>query len=851
MSKSNPHLFKKTLLAIAVTTILSACGGGGSDNNDDTGGVTTIDATISGTAAKGIIINGNVVADELNADKSVKNANVGSATTDSDGKYTLELNDTYTGGPIKVTVSAGSSTTMVCDATSGCGTRTDDVTDANGNTTIDFGEQYKPSSLTMSALLPEAADGETISVQITPFTNMAAERALNQATLDASAINNANSEVSNLLGGIDILSTPPVDITDPASLNQASASAQVYAALTASIAELAPDDANGQPDIEQAMTTLSDDFADGTMPASDAADSDDVISMDEIVSAATGALDEVNASDTSGVLAELSDDVANAGEDGNIDPQPSSNAGDTNVAKAKAFLADLRTWGVTVGGQIDAPSAAFENQIEMADMAANMIQNDGAGDAIALGAMALVEYFQGTLTTLTDFSDAAGVSPFSGGTLSKTTNASGAVEYSITSAVVSVNGDSVNLDMTLVLPADGATGNVISFGVKSIISEGDPSKLVVNAGTIDVTLGADYSIDYDALNAGTAADPSAPNKVVFNFDFAATQKKTLDTDGVTVITASDPVSFAGTLSATIFPYVDSMGDVIDAVPGSFNATGAISNTSGDSYNVALSASIPNAATTTPVNTPMSTGSSYASNNGGEHLINWTYTDGGNSFNYTAPYFTYSASYTAPTDPTSQAEVAITEIYSDGIPSSYTAMTNAANLSEFLLTNFRPDDFTYSFGVEGQGYYARSFSFPDYSKDGFVEFTLEEPEVIFFDAENPLMGTMGMQFTAQFDGLPEASVSITGNATGFEKGNMTVAISFGNRSLNFSANNEAATGAQGTMTITNQDGVSMVVNGSEAAETLSVTINDVAVATISELANGSVRVDYIDGTFEIF
>jgi hypothetical protein len=680
---------------------------------------------------------------------------------------------------------------------------------------------------------------------------MAAERALTQTTLDATAIEAANSEVSNLLGGIDILATQPIDITDPNSLGQATASEQVYAALNASIAELAPDDSNGQPNIGQALDTLADNFADGTMAASDTADDDNVIALGEIVEGANAVLQEVDATDTSGVLADLAQDVAAAG-DGDVDPQASENAGDTNVAKAKAFLADLRTWGVTIGGQIDAPSVAFDNQIEMSDQAMNMMQNDPAGEAIELGVMALAEYFQDNTLTLTDFTDATGATPFSAGSFATATTAQG-VEYSISDATVSVGNESVTLSITLLLPADGQVGTEISFGVKSISSEGSSSKLVVSSGTVKVTLESDYTIDYAGLEAGTTAAPVAPTQLELDFNLAATQKKTVDASGALVV-AADPVTFSGDLTATVYPYSTANGEVIDGIPGSFQASGNVSNTTGDSYDMTITASIPNAANMQPVNNVLEMGSTYFDNNNGDRLVSWT--KDGNTFSYQSPYVDYSATYTPGTNgDMATVSYTLNYHYDDGYNSNFSDSYSVglASVDEFVAQNFNSYDGQNHFWIDGQGEYApTTFTPPDFTQPGYVEYVISEPDVVFFDADNPIMGNIGVQFTAQFDGLPAASVSITANATGFEKGNATVVISFDNRSLSFTANNESASGAVGSLTITNQDGVALTVNGSEGNDTADVTINGVTVASVTGLeGSGSIRVDYIDGTFEIF
>jgi len=123
--------------------------------------------TLGGTAAKGIISLGNVVAEELKADGTVL-TQVGSATTGADGRYSLTVSSAYLGGPIKVTVSADENTQMKCDVVEGCGARVDGLEDILNPTVVDFGEWYKPGDLNMMALVAEAAANHTVKVNITP-----------------------------------------------------------------------------------------------------------------------------------------------------------------------------------------------------------------------------------------------------------------------------------------------------------------------------------------------------------------------------------------------------------------------------------------------------------------------------------------------------------------------------------------------------------------------------------------------------------------------------------------------------------------------------------------------------------
>ena len=863
--------FSKTLLALSITAALSACGSSSSDDPTETPPpVTTIEATLAGTAAKGIIISGVVTASELDSSGNVLRV-VGTATTDANGRYTMDLNDSYEGGPIVIEVTNDASTTMVCDVVSGCGTaQAGDPLDEDASGTIDFGEQYKPGSLSMTALLPDAEDGESIEVQVTPFTHMAAENALSNATLDTTIIETANALVSNLLGGIDILRTEPVDITDAASVAAADASAVVYAALGASIAELAPEDANGQPDLDAALATLAEEFANGTMSAADdsvdgSPEDDANVSLQEIIQGAGTALAETGSTDTSGVLADLEGDVDDAiAGTGEVTPDTPVNVGDTDVAKAKSFVADLRTWGVTIGSEIESPSMAFENQIDMSLMAEDMIQNDGTGDAIGFGVMAIMENLSGNLQTLTSFEDFDGTTPFSAGTLSMASTADG-VEYSITGGELSIDGEDITLDMTVLVPADGA-GTVITLGVKNIEAEGDSSILTVGNGTIDVTLSAAYTVSFADLQAGTADEPSAPVEMGFNFDFTATQKKTVDASGM-LVDATDPVTFSGDLEATLYPYTvevteqgETFFEILEVVPGSFTATGTVGNGNNDSYEITVSASVTDADTLEPVNQVLELDSTYAANNADAHLISWSYS--GDTFTYESPYSTFTAVYTSADLP-----VEITHSYDYGWgytgTDTYSDFGSYTSIQDFVV-GYSGNFISYSnwHWVDGQGDYA-SYQDPwsqDYSVDGFITFNLEEPDVVFFDADNPALGNVGVQFTAQFAGLPAATVSFTGNATAFEAGNATATISYDNRQLVFSASNDSPADLpleQGSLEITNQDGVTLTFTGQNLNdgivdnETVEITINSKAVATVEGLENGSTKVTYIDGTFEIF
>ncbi|MBC8212080.1 MAG: hypothetical protein H8E21_13550 [Gammaproteobacteria bacterium] len=858
--------FKQSLLAFSIATVLTACGGGSDSPSSTTGGDPGVSGVqMSGTAAKGIIIGGIVVASEIDS-AGIALREVGRATTGNDGSYSLSLGSNYQGGPIIIEVTRDADTRMVCDAVAGCGTRpliSDGITDNSNPLTVEFGEEFKPSQLFMKAILAEATNGETLEVQITPYTHMAAERALNNPSSDLNAIktaiNNANSAVSQLLGGIDILRTKPVDITKSVSISAATPTAIAYAAMNAAIAQLALI-VNGEPDIEAALLTLAGNFKTaGSLDATDDIGDDNKIALQEIINKAEDSLTKTGSIDTSGTLNDLKTVVTTAvsSSGGVVTPTASTSAGDSDVKKAKAFLADLRTWGVTLDSQLSTPVSAFQTQIDLADRAAALIQNDRTGEAVGLGALAIESFFLGQITSLTEFVDTTtATNPFTAGTITQAT-VNGVAEYRISGAKVNSGVQTIDLDMVLTVPADGAAGTVITLGVKSIVAESNAVKFMANAGTIELTLAESYTIDYAMLDLGTAAQPSAPTKLVLDLNVSLTQKTTLTSlQAVSSTVAADPITFAAALGLTIYPYTDPNGEIIDLLPGSFSASGTVSNTTGDSLDVSLSASLTDAATLQPLNPTLALDSSYADNNAGGHLISWAYTDNGNTFTYQNPNENYLVSYNPVDFSVSYDNTTIFGAAAGIDPGPYSSLIDFASQT---AGGFFPNDFTFNIWVDGQGEYVRQFGFTDYSMDGHVVFLLDDVDVEFFNQTRPAKGSAGIQFAAQFDGLPPAKVSVSGNVTGFEQGNAIVSIAYGTRKLEFKASNDNASPnvEAGSLEITNQDGVKMLLtaqllnDGIQHNEKVDITLNGKSIATVEETSNGSTRVKYIDGTIEIF
>lgn len=843
--KSTTHF---RLLIFSISLLLVACGGGGSSNSQQDAGTT---ATLSGKAAKGIIINGHVIADELDATGAVKNSSVGSATTDANGSYSLLTNSSYSGGPIQLTVSVGANTTMVCDAVSGCGTASNATLDTNNNGSVDFGEQYKPGSLSMTAMIPPAADGEAISVQITPFTHMAAQRARVLAAapggaLDAGTVSEANSAVSNMLGGVNILRTEPVDITDISSLSEASPVAIAYAAMSASIAELADKNAtSGEPDLNGYLSSLATDFQDGSFSAA---------TLSEMVGEAENSLAQTSSTDTSGVLTTVQTTATNAGS-GDVTPVASSNAGDSNIEKAYAFVSDLRTWGTVIGNELDAPGQAFQTQMDQANFIYERVSS--VGDALTAVLEVVKNRVDGSQTSdnLSDHTITQVTGNFSSGTISKAAGV-GFDTYTVTNGVFVSGNNSASVNMVIKAPQDQSTigPGTVTFSIQSATISDAMATISITSGDVSFELPQAITLD---INANTPRKISSATLDLA--ELVITQKQELDSSN-NPVTAVDPISFTGSLSFTIyFPYTDPVtGETFGEVPGAMQSIGVLSNTTGDSTNMQVSASMPGANQLTPAHTVSLVNSYYWQNNDAnnnttedldEHAVYWAYS--GDTFNF----FSQNHTSTATFDPLTSA---VSVYYSNSYPYNnssgwYTDPGPFNNIQHWVSQNaYQVNNIAWDVFVSGQGWYSRDDSYqPDYGVNDYFNFILNEPDVNFnFD---PQPASIGIQFSAQFSGLPQASISITGDRTALDTGTATVTLSYGNRSIVFDGSTSPTT-TGGDMTITNSDGVVLVLSVQDPVSgtmTGTVTINNVEVATLVETGDGLVKVNYIDGTFEIF
>ena len=351
-------------LLAAVTVAVAACSSGSSNHRSITspsdGSGTT--ATITGTAAAGIISGATVSAFAISGG-SVGSTAIGTGTTGSDGTYSVDIEDHE--GAVKVVITAGTSTTMVCDAPEGCGSTA-------------FGQSVSLSSnFSLSAMLPSVTADDTATAHITPLTHMAAVFAEEQSSISATVIEQAQTQLQSAMGiSFNILETAPVDITDTDNLDDISEDQLTYSLYTAAVAGLAESEgssgASFAANLDTVLTSLAEDFTenDGQLfQAASTTAGTDQVTLSEIFEAALSVIEAVEETATNAgvtlpttvtqIIEEVEETIEaektiadlNAGS--LTEGEPSDSSGETALAKAKGIVEDFRTIANILGDSND------------------------------------------------------------------------------------------------------------------------------------------------------------------------------------------------------------------------------------------------------------------------------------------------------------------------------------------------------------------------------------------------------------------------------------------------------------------------------------------------------------------
>lgn len=363
---------KKIFVACSLSMsamLLGACGGGGGGGGSSDDPTTTV--TISGDAAKGIVIGGVVNVHPIVSGSIDESTVLGSGVTNDSGRYeNLELTN-YDGGPIAVVISAAndSSTSMVCDIAAGCG---------DG---VNFGDTFVLNELELNAVLPEV-DDTSPDIAVTPLSSVASELALNNFSMGSEtdileAIANANTSVADRFGlAGDVTQFSVVDVTDPDEVASADQFTLQYNLYNAAIVEAVLGDDN-TASIADAVQAFANQYVDNGGVADTEMDGAAGITLEDILGFASDVVDSIEtvamdagvdvSLNTLQTLIETQEMIA---ADGSTDPtegDSSDNGDNSDLEIVQDTVGDLRD---LVNGVDLTDTEVFIDRLELAEAVA-------------------------------------------------------------------------------------------------------------------------------------------------------------------------------------------------------------------------------------------------------------------------------------------------------------------------------------------------------------------------------------------------------------------------------------------------------------------------------------------------
>jgi hypothetical protein len=304
---------------LLLTFLLASCGGSGGTAGQSS-------SAISGVASKGPISGGIVKVYALKADGTKGDQLGSSATTKSDGTYSVNLGS-YSGN-------------VLIEVTGG--TYTDEATGANDT----------PNPGLTAALTSVSGN---VSVAVTPLTDLAVKYA---GTLTKDNVEKGNSLVSSMVG-VNIINTLPVDVS-AAGAADADQNRVEYGLMLATISKMAQGSSVGSV-IESIKNDLADDNQLNTTGT-------EILSaLDQFINDPDHNKSGVSSSSQTSLNSAISNIKEYA-----VTPQP----GNTDLTKAKAMVSDFRNTvlsiynyqGVGAEGIIETPfknsAAEFETKLK-------------------------------------------------------------------------------------------------------------------------------------------------------------------------------------------------------------------------------------------------------------------------------------------------------------------------------------------------------------------------------------------------------------------------------------------------------------------------------------------------------
>ncbi|GAA4093845.1 hypothetical protein [Zhongshania borealis] len=539
--------FQKFLLPLAIAASLAACG---SDSSKS-----TASNSVGGTTSKGIIIGGTVNAYPIAADGTVDRATplAEPAVTAEDGTYSLTLNSSYTEGtPLFIEISAVDGTTMRCDIAE-CGT-------VNG-TAVLFGDTYPlASTFTMAATLPQADSG-SVTVNVTPLTDIASQLTLQKVASGAqpsAAALASNAQIANRLGiSGGLISQAIVDITNADAVSSASKDALAYN-LKAAAAIAATLNGNSGLSLEDAVATLSNQFKNGGMADKETTAST-AVTIEELLEVALGLINTMNNNGINSEELESADtDITAAELDAEQNGSTTASQGDIpddlgsdGLIATKAFVKQVRD--LANAGVITENQAAFADQVELA---AQVFADDGDIVAEAMGLA-----INAIANAVAEYEDAEGTKP----STSTTDGITVSISVSGDTETYTINQDVSVGETTVALALNAVNGTIINEEDPTTTENTDGSTTYESAGTASFDLSVSGSAE--SSSAKLSIEEGSSLNGSFSYSDESTETETLTSynetwdDTVTVEDAAanlivilsqksgdNPVSFTGDMS---------------------------------------------------------------------------------------------------------------------------------------------------------------------------------------------------------------------------------------------------------------------------------------------------------------
>lgn len=819
-------MLRNTALAVAIAAALVACGGGsGTTSPDTTTPSSSTPATLSGGAAKGIIKQGIVTAVELDGSGN-ELREVGTATTDDNGEYSLTLDSSYAGGAVLIKLTAGANTKMICDALNGCAG-------------IARGQDFTPpTGFELRAITPPTDSGATVSVQVTPFSHMAAANAVSTLKSGAGvtpekATSDAITKI-NSITGLDIRKVKPVDITAN-DLASKSKNEQKYALLNAAFADVAYGDGTTD-NLTTALNKYADEFADGDFDADDQGgqEGDLKLLLDKLESQSqnTSVSDETK----SDVATQIAVIKSSLGTDGSLTPDASDDDNATEVEKAKALVTETRTWITSFSGL----STPADNFVTEADTITSVL-NSNAGAVAEMAAKAINAGVEAAIGAIeTNSTPPASVALGTVGTVTideVITTGKTLVKLSATDLA------GVDMNFTIDLDQEASIAQTPLHG-KTIVAQ--LTGRAANAQT-------EINLNDTTLTIAFAASNDANQEPVFSsFDLnGGIELKELSTG----VATGKMVSGKGVLSLTALnPGVAEGWRVLqDAGLAQLslkqlkldNVT--VDNGAESTAGLNVNLMIDNAASLDTL----------AYLNGGSDVWVYRNIDGDtfgfttyqhqNGFNsVTSGYF--GEQYTC--DPNGA------NCYSMGTATTFNGK-NAAGNPDFLsvpgdilgitekVTQFlQPANYVGEIKDVNAWYGVNPMSNQAETSVN-ARLSIESKET----ANAYIKGSISIGANMTLKNRPEASVGITFNRTGYRAANVTTMLSYGGQTLNITVTPTDVDTQSGSVVVETANGVKMMLNVvSGNVQSGTMMVDEKSVGTISN-TNGAPIIRYNDGTFE--